>query len=99
LKFGGKFAFETNFDKFDDCNDPTPQFLLLEIVYLLEMRILSYQASWYVYPVPRCARKRFSWESPLTAPKRGVLGGKLPDGMRGIDDTPKRHVLRRNRVD
>jgi hypothetical protein len=45
LKFGCRFAFETNFCKFDFCNDPIPQFLLLHIVYLAEMRMLSYQAS------------------------------------------------------
>jgi hypothetical protein len=40
-QFGCKFAFETNFCKFDPCNDPIPQFLLSHIVYLAEMRILS----------------------------------------------------------
>jgi hypothetical protein len=45
LKFGCKFALETNFCNFDPCNDPIPQFLLLHIVYLAEMRISSYQAS------------------------------------------------------
>jgi hypothetical protein len=45
LKFGCKFTFETNFCKFDPCNDPIPQFLLLHIVYLAEMRNLSSQAS------------------------------------------------------
>ena len=45
FKFGCKFAFETNFCKFDPCNDPIPQFLLLHIVYLAETRNLSYQAS------------------------------------------------------
>jgi hypothetical protein len=44
LKFGCKFAFETNFCKFDPCNDPIYSFILLHIVYLAEMRILSYQA-------------------------------------------------------
>jgi hypothetical protein len=45
FKFGCKFAFETNFCKFDPCNDPSPQFVLSNIVYLAEMQILSYQAS------------------------------------------------------
>jgi hypothetical protein len=45
LKFGCKFVFETNFYKFDLYNDLIPQFLLLHIVYLVEMRILNYQAS------------------------------------------------------
>jgi hypothetical protein len=45
FKLDCKFAFESNFCKFDLCNNPIPQFLLLHIVYLAEMRILSYQAS------------------------------------------------------
>jgi hypothetical protein len=45
LNFGCKFAFETNFCKFDLLNYPIPYFSLLRIVYLAEMRILSYQAS------------------------------------------------------
>jgi hypothetical protein len=45
LKFGCKFAFEANFCKFDPCNDTILQFSLLHIVYLAEMRILSYQVS------------------------------------------------------
>ena len=44
LNFGCKFAFETNFCKFDLWNDPIPQFSLLRIVCLAETRILSYQA-------------------------------------------------------
>jgi hypothetical protein len=75
FKFGCKFVFETNFYKFDPCNDPIPQFLLLHFVYLAETRNLSYQASWYVYPVPRYAHKRLSWESPLAAPKWSVFRG------------------------
>jgi hypothetical protein len=43
LKFGCKFAFETNFCKFYLCNDLIPQILLLHIVYLAEMRILSFK--------------------------------------------------------
>jgi hypothetical protein len=74
LKFSCKFAFETNFCKFDPCNDPVPQFLLLHIVYLAEMRIFSCQALWYVSPVSRYARKRLSWNFSSTSPKRGVLG-------------------------
>jgi hypothetical protein len=74
LKFGCKFAFETNFCKFDPCNDPIPQFLLLHIVHLAEMRIFSCQASWYVSPVQRYARKRLSWKSRLMSPKWGVFG-------------------------
>jgi hypothetical protein len=69
-----KIAFETNFCKFDPCNDHIRQFLPLHNVYLAEMRILSYQASWYVHHVSRYARKRSSRKSPLTAPKWGVLG-------------------------
>jgi hypothetical protein len=42
FKFGCKFAFETNFCKFDPCNDPIPHFSLLHIVYLAETRNLSY---------------------------------------------------------
>jgi hypothetical protein len=42
FKSGCKFAFETNVCKFDPCNDPIPQFSLLRILYLAEMRILSY---------------------------------------------------------
>jgi hypothetical protein len=45
LKCGCKFAFETNFCKFDPYNYPIPYTLPLHIVYLAEMRILSYQAS------------------------------------------------------
>jgi hypothetical protein len=60
LKFGCKFAFETKFCKFDPCNDPIPQFLLLHIVYLAEVRILIFQASSYVSPVRRYARKCLS---------------------------------------
>jgi hypothetical protein len=44
-KFGYKFAFETNFCKFDPYSDPISQFLPLHSVYFAEMRILSYQAS------------------------------------------------------
>jgi hypothetical protein len=99
FKFGCKFAFETNFCKFDPCNNPDLQFLLSHIVYLAEMRNLSNQAPWYVYPVPRYARKRLSWESPLTSPKWGAFGGLFPHGMRRIDQTPKRCIFGRNRVD
>jgi hypothetical protein len=87
------------FVSFDLCNDPIPQFSLSHIVYLAEMCILSYQASWYVSPVPRYARKRLSWESPLTAPKWGIFGGLLRHGFRRIDETPKRHLLGWNHVD
>jgi hypothetical protein len=45
LSFGCKFAFETKFCKFDPYNDLISQFSLLHIVYLAEMRILSYQGS------------------------------------------------------
>jgi hypothetical protein len=89
FKFGCKFAFEAHFCKFDPYNDPIPQCLLLRIAYFAETHNLSYQASWYVYPVSRYARKRLSWESPLTAPIWGVLGGLLPHGMRRINETPK----------
>jgi hypothetical protein len=99
LKFGCKFASETKFCKFDPCNDPIPQILLLHIVYLAETHILSYQASWYVYLVPRYARKRLSWESPIGGPKMRGFWGQLPHGMRRIDETPKRHILGQNRVD
>jgi hypothetical protein len=44
-KFGCKFAFEIKSCKFDHSTDLITQFLLLHIVYLAEMRILSYQAS------------------------------------------------------
>jgi hypothetical protein len=74
LKFGCKFAFETDFCEFDLWNDPISQFLLLHIVCLVEMRILSYQASLYISPVPRYARKRLGWKFPMTSPKEGILG-------------------------
>jgi hypothetical protein len=46
-KFGCKIAFETYFCNFDprSVSDPIPQFLLMHTMYLVEMRILSYQAS------------------------------------------------------
>jgi hypothetical protein len=52
---------------FDPRSDPIPEFLLLHIVYLAEMRILSYQALWYVIPESRYASKRLSWKCPLTS--------------------------------
>jgi hypothetical protein len=66
------------FVKFDPCNDPIPYFLLLHIVYLAEMRILSYQASWYVSPVPQYAHKRLSWKSLLASQNEGFWRGTPP---------------------
>jgi hypothetical protein len=89
LKFGWKFAFETNFCMFDPCSDLIPQLLLMHIVYLAEMRILSYQSSWYVSAVPRYMRKRLGGKSPLTSPKWGVLGDNSPMGWDVSKRPPK----------
>jgi hypothetical protein len=72
-KLSCKFAFETNFCKFDPCNDPIRQCLLLHTVYIAKTHILSHQAFWYVSTLPRYPRKRLSWKSPLTSPNVEVL--------------------------
>jgi hypothetical protein len=73
LEIGWKFAFETNFYKFDHCNNPSLSFHYCTLCILLRCGFWAIKRRDTFYPMLRYARKRLSWKSPLTSPKWGVF--------------------------